>query len=103
MAISPEKKRYSLSLTKATMDTLHDQFVTLGEKGRKQVSAVITLMVDQYLKQMSEVMMPVIIKNTKAGKKPLSELEFAELLLQTVRKAADETSKETIEAVKKSR
>jgi hypothetical protein len=84
MAISPDKKRYSLALTKATMDRLQEQFSKVGVLNQRQAAALITRMVDDVLYQFSEQLMPVIIESMEKKEK-ITEVEFMLMALQALR------------------
>lgn len=77
------KKRYSLSLTKATMEKLQEQFVTVGARNPRQATALITLMVDDVLHQLSEHVMPMVMKSKKE-RRQMSEVEFLQMIFNAL-------------------
>lgn len=78
------KKRYSLSLTKATMEKLQEQCVMVGAKTPRSASALITLMVDDFLTQMTTHVMPVVVEAKKVGKGELSEVAFMRMVFEAM-------------------
>lgn len=77
------KKRYSLTLTKVTMEKLQGQFVTVGARGPRQASGLISLMVDDVLLQLAEHVMPLVIE-AKEKKGQVSEMEFMQMVFNAL-------------------
>lgn len=87
--LSEGKKRYSLSLTQATMESLQEQLSKVGVKSPRQAAGLITLMVDDFLGQMDKHIMPVVVQSIKDDKKEMSPLAF----MKAVFDAMDEISR----------
>jgi len=90
MTIAVGKKRYSLTLTKATWDRLQEQF---SEVGATRASGLISLMVDEYLSTMAAHILPAI-KKAKDEKRDITQAEFFRMILGTF---GDSVGKETYE------